>query len=1005
LIEDCGNSFCSYGENYCSDNKVVRDVICYNLGCDNFNVACHSKLSLNTTETVETCSSGYECLNGECIKTELNITIELNDTEVMRGYSVSANGTAPGINCSDCLTVFWDSTMHILDIINGTWNDSYEVKASDPTLYVTAMVNYGNESGIASATLVVNSNYTVSVSCNSPLLNRYEEQVCDASVADIDGNPVTEGVNVTFTSDSENYTDTESPYEWRFNVSRAGNLSVTARAVDSHNNSGNASAGFRVKVLNVTIALEIEVFNNEHYLEESEIIFPRYDTGRFDSEISITVYVRDWDNGTLREANITLEIFKPDGTSLNVSSLQPASMNPPSIVGYAITADYSLPSIMGYVIGLLSGKTQTIEIEKGVINTYNSSLSHSFELDGYVPGDSGNYTVFVNATDREGVTGSAIAVIPVSFWRVKIDYDVTSYVAGQLLSFEVSTWFNYSPSNVTGLEVILRDNNRIPVSYMYYPGGIFELSEGRYGGNFTTSDIDPYGSPFYLDVRLSGELAEDTNADITLLQDTQPPQFSDEKTHPDSPAEYLEEGYQFNVTVIDDAYIDAVLLEFDGVNYTVTNYTGNWTHREYSYTLERPPGNYSYRWFANDTVNGAYTGTLVYEIAKASSETDLLLNGVDSNLTVEKGEVVNVTATSSGVIDMWVNLYSGSEMIANGTSPLYLMINTSSLSIGVYTISAIFNGSENYSWSFDSHQLTVVDTVGPSISATEINPIGYGNIQNVTATVTDTNGVDTVLIELSQENHTMNPGYCYSWTPPELPGETVHYKIYASDSLGNWNSYEASFLIQNLSAGPLIIDVQLTDPLGVGEEQSISTTVLDVEGVDTVLLEVGGEKHTMSLFDEVYLYSWIPAELAGTVYFRILANNTLGNWNYYSGAFVIADTEVPTLFNLEEIDPIEYGETQHIAIEAEDNDGISTVLIEFNQENHTMDSGYWYEWTPLELGVIDYRVYAIDNSGNTVSINDSFRVQDTVKPEIVYSIEPDTLILGETLIPCSSVKD
>ena len=99
-IEDCGDSFCYYGPNYCLGNNVVNDTICYNRGCSPVTSACYSELGLNITETAEICSGEYVCLSGACVLSGTTSTTSTSTTTTATTTSTSTTTTVANITTS-----------------------------------------------------------------------------------------------------------------------------------------------------------------------------------------------------------------------------------------------------------------------------------------------------------------------------------------------------------------------------------------------------------------------------------------------------------------------------------------------------------------------------------------------------------------------------------------------------------------------------------------------------------------------------------------------------------------------------------------------------------------------------------------------------------------------------------------------------------------------------------------------------------------------------------------
>jgi hypothetical protein len=190
-----------------------------------------------------------------------------------------------------------------------------------------------------------------------------------------------------------------------------------------------------------------------------------------------------------------------------------------------------------------------------------------------------------------------------------------------------------------------------------------------------------------------------TNGAVTIADEI-PPAYSNVMVSPVSPATYApSQTYTFNITVEDNVAVDTVIFEFDGVNHTDMAQAGT----TYSYQLVGlVAGTHSYRWYMSDmSDNWNATADMSYEVAKAQTTVNLLLNGTDGNLTVVYG-AVNLSATLS--IPDTVTLYVDG---VNAGSGLGYVENVTTLGVGMHNITASYPGNGNYIGSSETHWLTV----------------------------------------------------------------------------------------------------------------------------------------------------------------------------------------------------------------------------------------------------------------------------------------------------------
>jgi len=283
--------------------------------------------------------------------------------------------------------------------------------------------------------------------------------------------------------------------------------------------------------------------------------------------------------------------------------------------------------------------------------------------------------------------------------------------------------------------------------------------------NYTTSPLA--GNTNYTDIQLNEKgnwsfkcYANDTLdhqsslADGSTTVDDVAPEWSGNNTYPLSPVTYSADvNYEFNISWTDNLAVNEVILEFDGTNYSYISGEISKTGNEYNKTFaDLAAYNYNYRWYANDTSNNwNYTSQLTYQVNKAPTETNLTLNETDSDKTYEWGKIANLTATlnmSGKNVYIDANYTGNPEQIASDTdSSVINLTDTGNLNLGVYNITGYFSGDQNYSSSFETHYMTVQDTVKTQYSDLKNTSAVYNQDFQANATWTDNYQLDKVLFE------------------------------------------------------------------------------------------------------------------------------------------------------------------------------------------------------------------------------------------------------------------
>ncbi|MEM4321483.1 MAG: hypothetical protein QW308_00005, partial [Candidatus Woesearchaeota archaeon] len=253
-------------------------------------------------------------------------------------------------------------------------------------------------------------------------------------------------------------------------------------------------------------------------------------------------------------------------------------------------------------------------------------------------------------------------------------------------------------------------------------------------------------------------------------------------------------------------------------------------------------GSYNYTCTASETQN--FTAPAPQEailtINKAASEVNLLLNGNDVNITAANGSIVNITAKlitpASGLIDLFEN----GTLLSSGNSPLQVLKNYTT--IGTYNITAVFNGTENYTSSFETHFLTITtapDTQAPGWSNNKTfptSPATYSPTQTYqfNITWTDNTGLSTVLFEhnftgvaanyspTGFTGNTTNREYFYNYGP--LAAGNYYWKSHANDTSDNTNSTATFLYTVNKATPTLNINLQPSSSVTYGTTTNASCT-------------------------------------------------------------------------------------------------------------------------------------------------------------------------------------
>jgi len=340
---------------------------------------------------------------------------------------------------------------------------------------------------------------------------------------------------------------------------------------------------------------------------------------------------------------------------------------------------------------------------------------------------------------------------------------------------------NYTPIvNVSGLIPLKKVMMNSSVDLIFTSGNYsYVVVAGNAAGNSTPSNCESVQ---------------------VLINDTQPPTYAGEAVRWSSPHTYTQgEVYQFNLTVQDNVAVDTVLFEWEGTNHTVETHAGE----AYYYNLADPgAGTFQYQWFFNDTAdNWNRTLPKSYVITPGNPALDVRLNGTPTDLQIYRTQVCNVTV-ALGIVDL-LSFYVNNSLAQSGVAPL---VNISRYTqTGVYNLTAVYTGGQNYSAAQQTRWLTVLpDLTPPQLAHTANAPYLNCTVLEYLHTgltlaveVTDNLQLDQVLICANTTgpflNETMTPGmgdrYEFTLDISSLAyGTTLAYRFYANDTSGNANS-------------------------------------------------------------------------------------------------------------------------------------------------------------------------------------------------------------------------
>jgi serine protease AprX len=263
----------------------------------------------------------------------------------------------------------------------------------------------------------------------------------------------------------------------------------------------------------------------------------------------------------------------------------------------------------------------------------------------------------------------------------------------------------------------------------------------------------------------------------------------------------------FNITW-NDSRLDSVFIESNwsgsADNYSMyTTETGLW--REYQFNATLPAGDFYLRSWCNDTAgNWNVSDAWTFSVGRENVSITLYLNSTLGNFSMVEDDWANITVL--------LGINSTIELSVNGSLNIYTNVKRIEKTIfpnpGLYNISAVFPGNQNYSSNSTTWWIEVNDTTSPVITNATALPTPVMNGENVTikANVSDYS-IDSMWYNISNTNNTnvsvaeglmtniSSTYYLANYTVSLSPG-TYIVTVFANDSAGNQaNTSAGSFTV------------------------------------------------------------------------------------------------------------------------------------------------------------------------------------------------------------------
>lgn len=510
-------------------------------------------------------------------------------------------------------------------------------------------------------------------------------------------------------------------------------------------------------------------------------------------------------------------------------------------------------------------------------------------------------------------------------------------------------------------------------------GGGQTYSNSLYNVNFSNSSLLSFDKE-------TNSQTQDIIWFVVELPDVFPdldyPIFSSESVTPLNDTSYNPNtNHYFNVSVAETN--GTVYLNFNGDDYSATLSGDHY----YVMLSNLTAGTYHYYWYSygsgyNNNYNSTTTRT--YVINKNVTTMYTRIDGLRSDKTLERlnsifieGELVGETFD--------ISIYSNGSLLNSGASKIN--VTQPYEIIGLYNITTLYSGNENYTSAYETWWLTVEDTVPPALNDIENSSISDTNAVISWNTPEVTNASVKYGTTLAMINRSENSDFVllHGIVLTYLDPNTLYYfNLSSCDPYNNCNSsgpYNFTTLAEPDILSPIITNIT---NISITETTVNITWITDENANSTVLFGLtpllgNNTVDTRYLTKHNVLLSGLDP--VTTYYYNVSSCDPSGNCNISTqNTFATVDLTAPfwsanRTYPQSEVVWSLGNSYQFNTTWIDTITSVANVVVEHNfsgsLQNYSptgsLGNEYYYDYSNLHAGIYSWRMIANDTYNNTNS--------------------------------------